>query len=200
MSEGAVTRPDGSVHELFPRSIPLEAGSALRDWVRKEQAATTLELGLGNAISSLFICQGLLLNGSPLMRHVSFDPWPDIGRQVIDEAGLVDLVEIHEEESQIGLAKLVEQDRRFDLAFVDGDHHFDGVFMDLVFVNRLVRPGGVVVVDDVWLPAVARAVRFVTTNLGWISEEEDVGGKDKMAVFRLPRIPPAREWDHYVDF
>jgi predicted O-methyltransferase YrrM len=119
---------------------------------------------------------------------------------VIDEAGLGDIVEIHEQDSKVGLAKLLEQNRRFDLAFVDGDHRFEGVFIDLVFFNLLVRPGGIVIVDDLYLPAVARASRFATTNLGWTSEQTEIGGEGGMAVFRTPMVPPIREWDQYIDF
>ena len=37
---------------------------------------------------------------------------------------------------------------------------FDGVIVDLIYLNRLVRPGGVVMLDDYQLPGVARAASF----------------------------------------
>lgn len=43
-----------------------------------------------------------------------------------------DLVEFHAEESQIVLPRLLAEARRFDLAFVDGNHRFEGVFLDLM--------------------------------------------------------------------
>jgi predicted O-methyltransferase YrrM len=76
-----------------------------------------------------------------------------------------DLVEVIEEESQLALPRLVSEGREFDLAFVDGDHRFEGVFLDLYFMTRLVRPGGLVVVDDMWMPAVRTAVAYVERNL-----------------------------------
>lgn len=205
MNAGTITTADGEVHEIFPTSLTMDRGQALSDWVTKERAASTVETGLAHAVSTLFICEGLLLAGHPDVHHVAFDPYQEMaysngGRQVITEAGLDDVVEIHEEDSKIGLAKLLEQQRRFDLAFVDGDHRFEGVFIDLVLLNRLVRPGGIVIVDDLYLPAVARASNFARTNLAWTTEQADIGGHGGMAAFRTPSSPPVREWDEYIEF
>jgi hypothetical protein len=55
---------------------------------------------------------------------------------------LTGLVEFHSEESQIALPRFLTERRSFDLAFVDGDHRFDGVFVDLCYLGRLLRSGG----------------------------------------------------------
>jgi predicted O-methyltransferase YrrM len=110
-------------------------------------------------------------------------------------------VEYHAEESQIALPRLLAEGRRFDLAFVDGNHRFDGVFLDLIYLGRLVHAGGIVFVDDHQLPAVARAVSFCTTNLAW--KVEEVSTDDDLhhwTVLRTARVPPERSFDHYVDF
>jgi predicted O-methyltransferase YrrM len=142
--------------------------------------------------------------GTP--HHVAVDPhqetrFADCGRQFLDEAGVTDLVEHHAEESQIALPRFLAEGRSFDLAFVDGNHRFDGVFLDLVHLGGLVRPGGVVFVDDCQLRSVARAVALCTTNLGWTTEE--VSTDDDLhhwTVLRTARIAPHRAYDHYVDF
>jgi hypothetical protein len=41
------------------------------------------------------------------------------------------------------------------------------VFVDLYFLRKLVRPGGIVVLDDVWAPSVRTAIRYYERNLGW---------------------------------
>jgi hypothetical protein len=99
------------------------------------------------------------------------------------------------------LPRLVAEGRRFDLAFVDGNHRFDAVLLDLVYLGRLVRGGGIVFLDDYQLPAVARAVSFCTTNLGWTLEE--VSPADELhqwAVLRTPEVPLERRFDHFVEF
>ena len=91
--------------------------------------------------------------------------------------------------------------RVFDLAFVDGNHRFDGVFVDLVYLGRLVRPGGIVFLDNYQLPTVARAVSFFLTNLSWTLEEVSAADDHhQWAVLRTSAVPDARAFDFYVEF
>jgi predicted O-methyltransferase YrrM len=181
---------------------PAEA-EALRGWVEREGATRTIEIGLGYGVSALAVCEGLRANGG---RHVVIDPFQetrfeDHGLRLLENAGVAHLVELHREESQLVLPRFVAEGRRFDLAFVDGNHRFDGVFLDLVYLGRLVRGGGIVFLDDYQLPAVARAVSFCTTNLGWTLEE--VSPPDELhrwAVLRTPAAPLERRFDHFVEF
>lgn len=201
-----VSRADGSVHELAPVAIGAAEGEALARWVRQERASCTIEVGLGYAVSTLFICEALLETAGAEASHVALDPqqrtrFASCGLQVLKDASLAELVELHEEESQIVLPRFLGEGRRFHLAFVDGDHRFDGVFLDLVYLGRLVRPGGIVFVDDHQLPAIARAVSFFLTNLGWRMEESSAADPDHhWVVLRTAAPPLERAWDYFVDF
>jgi predicted O-methyltransferase YrrM len=206
LGEGrVVSRKDGSVHELAPVAVGRAEGEALAEMVLRERAQRVLEVGLGYAISTLFMCDALLELGPPA-QLVAVDPqqatrFSNCGLQVLEEAGVANLVELHEEESQILLPRFVEEGREFDFAFVDGDHRFDGVFLDLVYLGRLVRRGGTVVVDDYQLPAVVRAVSFFVTNLRWSIEETSAIDPDhNWAVLRTAHEPDDRAWDYFVDF
>ena len=181
---------DGGGHpvELAPHSIERAQGEALRDLAIAEGAERTIEVGLALGMSALFLCQAVLPRGG---RHVAIDPfqtesWNGAGLRTLRDAGVEDLVEVIEEESQLALPRLVAEGREFDLAFVDGDHRFEGVFLDLYFMTRLVRPGGLVVVDDMWMPAVRTAVAYVERNLAATLEP----GR---APERLPLAPPPTE-------
>jgi predicted O-methyltransferase YrrM len=184
---------------------PAEA-EALRGWVEREGARRTIEVGLGYGVSALAVCEGLIRNGHDGARHVVIDPFQETrfegrGRRALEEAGMAPLVEHHREESQLVLPRLVSEGRRFDLAFVDGNHRFDAVFLDLVYLGRLVRGGGIVFLDDYQLPAVARAVSFCTANLGWQLEETSPPDElHQWAVLRTPEAPPERRFDHFVEF
>jgi Methyltransferase domain len=110
-------------------------------------------------------------------------------------------VEFHAAESQIALPRFVSEGRRFDLAFVDGNHRFDGVFLDLVYLGRLLPPGGIVFVDDYHLASVARAAAFCLTNLGWTLEEASTAEpRHHWAVLRISQRPDTRSFDDYADF
>ena len=75
------------------------------------------------------------------------------------------------------------------------------MILDLFYLGRLVRPGGIVFVDDYQLPAVARAVSFCLTNLGWTIEESSTEDDvHHWAVLRTSALPDTRSYDYYVDF
>jgi len=203
----AVARSDGTLHSLFPVAASAAEGEALREWVLQEEATRTIEIGLGYGISALHVCEGLLGNASEATaRHVVIDPYQarrfsDCGLQFLDEAGVAEMVEHHAEESQIALPRFLGEGRSFDFAFVDGNHRFDGVFVDLFYLGRLVIPKGIIFLDDYQLPGVARAASFFVSNLGWALEE--VSAADDLhqwAALRTSAVPDTRPFDHYVDF
>jgi predicted O-methyltransferase YrrM len=206
LRDGAVvSRADGATRRLEPLAVSPAEGEALRGWVAREGVTRTIEIGLGYGISALFVCEGLLESGGPDARHVVLDPYQarlgNCGLQVLEEAGLVPLVEHHAEESQLALPRLLGEGRRFDLAFVDGNHRFDGVFLDLVYLGRLLRRGAVVFLDDYQLPAVVRAASFCLRNLGWTLEEvSPADALHQWAVLRTAIAPDERPFDFYVEF
>ena len=213
VAKGTVEGLDGDSKALFPVAIAPIEGVSLRDWVVREGALRTLETGLGFALSTLFICEGLLSNG-PDVGHVATDPYQvkagpasgtsyaGVGLRTLEEAGVRSLVEFYEEESQIVLPRLLDEGRRFDLAFIDGSHRFEAVFLDLIYSGRLLREGGIVFVDDTHLLGVSRAIDFCVENLTWTIEESDSDGPDH--AWRVLRTGPAERWrrphTEFVDF
>jgi predicted O-methyltransferase YrrM len=213
LERGVVVAGDAAVRRLSPVAIGPGEGRALAEWVRKERALATLETGLGFAVATLFICESLLANG-PEGRHVAADPYQleprgadapafaGVGLQILEEAGVRHLVEFHPVESQIALPRLLADGRRFDLAFLDGNHRFEGVFLDLVYSGRLVKEGGIVFVDDTQLAGVRRAVEFCVKNLGWVVEDDGAEGAlhEWMVLRTGPADAFARPFDAFVDF
>ena len=201
-----VADSDGSVHRLFPVAVGPVEGAAIRSWVIREHASQTVEIGLGYGISALYACEGLLTVGGPGARHVVIDPhqqtrFAGCGLRVLGEAGIVGLVECHAEESQAALPRLLAEGRRFDLAVVDGNHRFDAVFVDLYYLGRLLRPGGIVFLDDYHLPGVARAASFFLANLTWALEETSTtDDRHHWAVLRTSTKPDTRPFDYLADF
>ena len=202
----AAARSDGTVHSLFPVAASAAESEALRGWIIRERAAQTIEIGLGYGISALHVCEGLLANVDPAARHVAIDPYQETrfsscALQFFEEARIAGMVEHHAQESLIALPRFLGEARSFDLAFVDGNHRFDGVFPDLVFLGRLVRAGGIVFLDDYQLPAVARAASFFVKNLGWTLEEVSAADDfHQWAVLRTSGVPDTRPFDYYVRF
>jgi predicted O-methyltransferase YrrM len=201
-----VAHADGSKHDLRTVSISPGEGEALRRWVASEKATRTLEIGLGYGYSALSICEGLIQSGDPDTRHVVLDPFQagrfaDCGLQVLEEAGVRALVEYHAEISQIALPAFLKEGRQFDFGFVDGNHRFDSVFLDLFFLGKLVRKAGVVILDDYNLPGIKRAVSFFLTNLGWsIEETAPPNDGHHWVVLRTARDADNRDFRYFVEF
>jgi predicted O-methyltransferase YrrM len=170
--EGIVYGDNGFSRSLYPTSVTPGRGKFLGDLVRQLKPASTLEVGMGWGLSTLHILEAMFENGGVQQPHIIMDPFQQKNYHngalhVLREAGADQLIEHHSEPSEIFLPKLVEQGRQFDFAFIDGDHRFDGAFVDLVFVHKLLKPGGVMAVDDTELDAVHLACRFAETNWGY---------------------------------
>jgi predicted O-methyltransferase YrrM len=201
-----VADSDGSKHDVRTVAISPDEGEALGRWVLRENATRTIEIGLGYGVSALHVCDGLLRSGHPEVRHVALDPFQarrfsNCGLQVLREAGVASLVEHRDEISQIALPAFLREGRRFDLAFVDGNHRFDAVFLDLYYLGRLLPKGGVVILDDYDLPGIRRAVSFHLKNLDWRIEEtseEDDG--HHWVVVRTATTDDTRDFRYFVDF
>jgi predicted O-methyltransferase YrrM len=201
------------VADRFPVAIGPEEGAALRDWVVREGATRSLEAGLAWAVSTIHICEGLQAVG-PEGRHVATDPYQNralpqhrtvyegAGLRALEEAGVRDLVEFYEEESQLLFPRLLAEGRQFDFAFIDANHRFEAVFLDLYYCGRLLEEGRVVFLDDMQLPGVQRAVAFFRANLGWTIEDGGAeGGEHEWAVLRTgPKDALLRPFAAFVDF
>jgi predicted O-methyltransferase YrrM len=171
-ARGVVQGEDGTVCKILPMSLAPGRGAFLRDVCRAERPTSTIEIGMAYGLSTLFIIQTLLENDAASRRHVVMDPFQtdrfhDAGRRVIREAGVEPLVDFHQDYSEYVLPRLLREGRRFDLAFVDGNHCFDHVFVDLFYLDRLLKASGLLVLDDCFLDSVHAVCRFVQTNYGY---------------------------------
>ncbi len=219
--EGVVYGEDGFSKSLYPTSVTPGRGQFLGDLVRRLKPASTLEIGMGWGLSTLHILEAMVENGGVHQPHIIMDPFQQKtfhngALRVLREAGADQFIEFHPEPSEIFLPKLVEQGRQFDFAFVDGDHRFDGAFVDLVFVNKLLKPGGVMAVDDTeLLDAVHLACRFAETNWGYTefggySDRQDKGHgrhryrksrpRAQISAYRKPLEELPRNQMHFASF
>lgn len=168
-------------------AIPRGDGDALRDLLLAEKPDTVVEIGLAYGSSALAIAEALVVcSGRP--RHVIVDAYQDrfygAGWRAIEDAGLTGICSLLAERSQIVLPYLVSEGFAADAAFVDGSHIFHNVFVDLFYLRELVRPGGLVVLDDCEYPSVATAARYFERNADWKSEP--IAAPTRLRAFRLP--------------
>lgn len=201
---GFVEGRTGRRTELWPVGIQEAAGAFLRDVVTREGARSGLETGLGLGLSTTFIVQGLLASG-PGASHTVVEPsveyYDRAGERTVQESGAGEVTTIIHDDSTLALPRLVSQGRQFDVAYIDGCHLFEFPFIDIFYALRLVRPGGLIIVDDHWMRSVQTALGFFCGNRGVKLELYDPMGAGKRFVgLRVPLSPDARAWDHFVDF
>jgi predicted O-methyltransferase YrrM len=153
-------------------TMPERDCDLLRDLLIAEAAGTVIEVGLAYASSALAIGEALVAVDPPHPRHVIIDPfqesvWSNVGWDLLRSAGLDSVATLMPAASSIVLPHLVTEGLTVDAAFVDGSHRFHEVFVDLYYLRKLVRPGGLVVLDDNWAPSIRTAVNYYERNLGW---------------------------------
>jgi predicted O-methyltransferase YrrM len=167
LSNGCVTSEDGKIRTL-ESAISQEEGDFIQEMIRSARPRVSLEVGCAYGISSLYICEALREVGAG--RHIIMDPyqhseWEGIGLANLRRAGYLDIADFHEAPSYQYLSRLAEEALKIDFAFIDGHHVFDYVFVDFFLIDKLLRPGGVVILDDLSWPPVRSVCRYVLANL-----------------------------------
>lgn len=198
---GPQTGVDGKPHPIdaVTRIAP-EQGMLLRDLVLGQRPQFTLEIGLAYGFSSLYILDALETLG--VGHHFALDPyqrsyWHGIALAHVEAAGAGDRFTFIEERAAHALPRFLELGIRPGVIFIDGDHKFDSAFVDFYFAAQLCPPGGVIVLDDMWMPAIRRVTAFIEANRhDFTREASDI---DNVAIFRRTG-EDARSWDHYVPF
>lgn len=212
--DGTILGEDGQRYPIKPTSVTPERGAFIRELCRREQARTTLEIGMAWGLSTLFILEALAAPDSPFS-HTVIDPfqssqWHGAGRRAVQDTGLAENVAIFEEFSRTALARMESEKRQFDFIFIDGGHRFEDVFVDLIFADRILKPGGMMVFDDSWFDPVFLTCRFAETNYGYVAAadfpnrtgERRRARRATMRALRkpnTPRIPSSFDFAPFFD-
>ena len=183
-------------------ALPEQDCDALRDLLFTEHACAVVEIGFAYGSSALAIEESLLSQDQAETSHVIIDAYQhlfhDAGWDAIDGAGLRNFCTLLRERSQLALPRLVAQGFVADAAFVDGSHVFHNVFVDLSYLREVVRPDGLIVVDDCHWPAVATAVRYFELNTGW--RAEPMSENPRLRAYRLPDPPEEPGFEDFRPF
>jgi predicted O-methyltransferase YrrM len=194
-------------------TVPERDCDILRDLLIAEGAETVVEVGLAYGRSALAIGEALVSVGARRPLHVVIDPmqateWSNVGWRMLRAAGLDPIARLVLQPSSLALPQLVAEGLTADAAFVDGSHRFHEVFVDLSFLRKIVRPGGMILLDDHWWPSVRTAERYFELNMGWraVPGAFDAGtldhatGRARLQALRLPDPPFEPDFDRFQPF
>lgn len=125
-----------------------EQGQFLAFLARLTGARNTLEVGVFTGYSSLSVALALPDDGRVVACDVS-EEWTSVARRYWREAGVERKIELHLGPAVETLRRLISEGRRntFDFAFIDADKANYQAYFDSAV--ELVRPGGLIVVDNV---------------------------------------------------
>lgn len=216
LSQNAVTDDHGRQWPLHSQ-LPEEEGQALQHWFRESCANRVLEIGCAYGISSLYLCEVMAerdMRSYHLIDAYQSTQWHDVGRRHLRLARPADDYALFEELSEFCLPRLLQQGECYDFAFIDGWHTFDQVMLEFFYVNRMLAPGGVVVFDDVHLPALQKVLAYVSAYPCYemLPPPEALARTLKARVRRAAGTPvirlqalrkiaqDTRNWDWYADF
>ena len=134
--------------------ISPEQGQFMRLLVRIAGVRRALEIGTFTGYSAISVALGLPADGRLLACDVNSE-WTDIARQYFAEAGVADKIALRIAPAMATLDSLIGAGEagRFDFAFIDADKEDYLEYYERVLT--LLRPGGLIVVDNVlWNGAV----------------------------------------------
>jgi predicted O-methyltransferase YrrM len=161
LEEQAYSNDDG-IKVNFTSSIDVHEAIFLESIINTIQPARTIEIGCAEGASSLVILSSLRKEGA---LHTIVDPfqstyWQSKGIRLLNEFRLQNF-RLIEKGSEIALPNLLDQNEKFDFAFIDGYHTFDHTLIDAFYLIRMLNPGGILVIDDVQMPAINKCLRYL---------------------------------------
>jgi predicted O-methyltransferase YrrM len=218
---------EGAQRPLIGPMSP-EEGELIMQVFEAVKPDTSVETGFAYGVSTLFVCSALENNGKTA-RHIVIDPLQNIdferiGLLNVTRAGYDRFVELREIGSEVGLPELYAAGTRIQVGLIDGYHTFDHTLIDFFYMNKMLDVGGVIIIDDVNMPAVARCVAHIASYPCYrlyggtemprapnpfVALRRRLNGtglsgrhsRDNPSCVALQKISPdTRDWDWHVDF
>ncbi len=140
-------RQETAHHPRAIMQIAPEQGQFMALLVQLMGATKTLEIGVFTGYSSLCVALALPPQGKMIALDVS-DEYTAIARRYWQQAGVADKIDLRIAPAMDSLDQLLVTDAgTFDFAFIDADKaNYDGYYERAL---QLVRPGGLIAVDNV---------------------------------------------------
>jgi predicted O-methyltransferase YrrM len=134
--------------------MSLKKAQVMEDFIHQHRISSILELGFFHGVSTCYMAAALeeVDQGSivSIDLHSAQKRQPNI-EELLEKCGYSDTVEFYYEPVSYNwrLMKLIEQqEKTFDLCYVDGGHDWYNTGLAFFLVDKLLRPGGWMIFDD----------------------------------------------------
>lgn len=163
-------------------SIKPSEAEELQKYIEKNNYSRCLETGLAFGRSACY-----MLSASTQPTLTSCDPFQEmdynnLGLKNIKTHNLDGRHTHIKLKSEVALPELMAKNEKYDFIFIDGDHKFDGAFVDFYYAANLLEVGGSLVFHDLWMRALVLVRQYIRKNRPDL--EEVKMGSSNMACFR----------------
>lgn len=136
----------------------------LQEIIQKNSFRKSIEIGFAYGISTLVITDAVTQFGGT---HTVIDKfqnsdWGGVGLDLLAKAGYSEKLSFFEEYSYKVLPQLLDEGSKYDFAYIDSTKQFDWLMVDFFFLDKLIKPGGVIVFDDVVFPGIRKLLRYLS--------------------------------------
>lgn len=143
-------------------SIKTIEAEFLFNFLQEKGITTTLETGFAYAKSASHII------AATKSKHIVIDPFQEnynnLGLKNISLLDFDNYLTFYNDYSHNILPHLVLENRQFDFIFIDGDHKFDGEFIDFYYADLILENGGYILMHDTWMRSTRLVMSFIKSN------------------------------------
>lgn len=166
--------------------ISPEQGQFMQWLVGTLQARRTIEVGVFTGYSALATALAMPADGELIALDISAE-YTDVGKPFWKQAGVDDRISLRLGPALESLHAMISagESGKFDFAFIDADkenyeHYYEAVL-------QLLRPGGVVAVDNVlWSGDVIDPTNQESSTVALRAFNRKLAGDDRVAISMLP--------------
>jgi predicted O-methyltransferase YrrM len=171
---------DGTYHRLTSHTRQSEHDE-IRKRLIETNAKHTLEVGFAYGTSALVFAEHHQRKKNVGISHTVIDPnqygngqghWEGIGAENLKRVGFVKgrNWRLVEKSSTEALPELSKKLKNLDLALIDGYHLFDYTLLDIFYCLKMLKVGGVVIVDDKKMKAIRAVAKYVLRAYKHVAE------------------------------
>ncbi len=146
------------------KATPIKENEAafIYNFLKEHYLTKTLEAGFAYARSASHII------AATQSQHIAIDPFQDhyqnLGLKNIEKLGFTEFLDFRRDFSHNVLPQLVQEKRKFEFIFIDGDHKFDGILVDFYYADLLLDKHGYVLLHDTWMRSTQLVMSFIESN------------------------------------
>ena len=155
-----------------------------------------IEIGMAFGISAFYI----LSNENTEL--ISIDPfqkiqWNNNGIKLLKEFNFDTRHKCMYSKSYEALPELLKKSEvKFDFIFIDGWHTFDYTLIDFFYADKLLKVGGIIIIDDALHKGVEKSVKYISTNYKFYQKLES-----PITVACYKKIKEDnRSWNYHQNF